>query len=127
MYHENKAFMNVQTIIPRGTFARPQCSNPMVQLGPPQIMEPPNLYDEHMIRTQLAQSLPCKSLDNTTRGDMRLGGTRQVKYFGVYPHQGNQRGDKPGLASFPQHPTNTPLIPKASNFYPNIPIHLGHN
>ena len=111
---------NTQTINPRATFARPVGSNPMVELGPRQVMEPPNLFDSYLIRTQLAQSLPCKSLDSSIRADRRLGGTAGGRYYGLNPHRGNQRGDKPGLASFAQHPTNLPLVPKANNFYPNI-------
>ena len=44
---------------------------------------------------------------------------------GMYPKTGYARGQKPGLATMPEHPVSGPLMPIASNFFPYGPSPLG--
>ena len=44
---------------------------------------------------------------------------------GMYPKTGYARGQKPGLATVPEHPVSGPLMPIASNFFPYGPSPLG--
>jgi len=61
---------------------------------------------------------PCKGV-NTARYTLRRPAIPQEGAF--YPHTGFTRGQRPGLASQKQFPTNLPIMPTASSFNAGLP------
>ena len=101
-------------------------SNPNVSFGglgySYPVMEQP-LMAQYLERTTLAQGLPCKDIPSSTEAEYKVRGPVNVgRYFGIRPHSGTQRGDKPGLASQPSvFPVDSPLLVRSSNFFSDQP------
>ena len=109
---------NPSHVVPTMGFVAAQANNVMVQLGPRQEIKAPNLFASILDRSQLAQSIPCKSIDDAVASERRLFGMiNRGRYPASRPQVGNQRGDKHGLAYEPCHPTDSPLFKKANSFY----------
>lgn len=111
-------------------FGNRGASNPMVRFGglgdTVPVMEQP-LMAQSLNRTTLAQGLPCKDIPSATEAEYKIGGPVNFgRYFGVRPHSGTQRGDKPGLASQPSvFPVDSPLLVPSSNFFSDQPSRVG--
>ena len=66
------------------------------------------------------QVLNCKPIGKSI---IRRPGVNNTQ--GVYPKSGNERHDKPGLASSHLHPTNLPLLKQAGSHYAGLSNRLG--
>lgn len=110
-------------------FGNRGASNPMVRFGglgdTYPVLEQP-IMNQALNRSTLAQSLPCKDIGSSVVADYAVRGPVNVgRYFGVRPHIGTQRGDKPGLASQPSvFPTNNPILHPSSSFYSDQPSRI---
>ena len=85
----------------------------------------PNHLDMIPQRDQLLQSLQCKEIQDKLFYEKRLAGKNTSRIFGTRPQFGSQHGDPSGLASNWMHPTNSKMLTKTSNFYPNMRTRLG--
>ena len=66
------------------------------------------------------QVLNCKPIGKSI---IRRPGANNT--HGIYPKSGNERHDKPGLASSHRHPTNLPLLKQAGSHYAGLSNRLG--
>ena len=66
------------------------------------------------------QVLNCKPIGKSV---IRRPGANNTQ--GMYPKSGNERHDKPGLASSFRHPTNTPLLKQAGSHFAGLSNRLG--
>lgn len=118
--------MNPSLVCPGFSPLPPQAGALMIKHGLQGVRIPRMMETVGMRQDQLSQSLQCKEVGDLTKADTRaFGMITRGRYFGSRPQLGNQRNDPPGLASTWNHPTNTPLFPKASNFFAGLPTRLG--
>ena len=82
----------------------------------------PKLLPAAIQQNPMHQVLPRQGLADA----IRIGKPqRATDTEGMYPKTGYARGQKPGLATVPEHPVSGPLMPIASNFFPYGPSPLG--
>ena len=75
----------------------------------------PKLLPAAIQQNPMHQVLPRQGLADA----IRIGKPqRATDTEGMYPKTGYARGQKPGLATVPEHPVSGPLMPIASNFFP---------
>lgn len=116
---------NPSLVCPRFSPLPPQSGTLMIKHGN-QDIRIPNVINQALQRSPLAQSLQCKEIQDLCMADARLRGmTNRGRYFGSRPNHGNMRNDPVGLASHVQHPTQSQLFPKADSFFAGLPNKLG--
>ena len=82
----------------------------------------PRLLPSAIQQNPMHQVLPRQGLADA----VRIGKPQRADDTeGMYPKTGYARGQKPGLATLPEHPISGPLMPIASNFFPYGPSPLG--